>query len=235
MFQLSHGPRWYLLLWSPARLDRRLDQLVLDGVIARRPNRWQMWLGVVYMWVRVMKRPETIGLSDGAPVRDTPGARRMDQRIYRIPAILRARAVNPLDQIGVGSSREHVIRHVLGAYHPGDNLLYDLAILDTEPGAVLELRTRAQAIVDGSAPDATALRDLCVYEGYHEKLLATVARWMDEGRSDQHQIHPDTTLPAFLAWCAAQPASPAATAAAWRDGSLVFTPESGAAGSTRLS
>ncbi len=218
------APWWYLLLWSPRRIEARLERLHADGVIAVKPNLWQAWLGVVYMWVRVAKRPETIGLSDGAPVRDTLGARRMDQRLYRIPAVLRARAVNPGDQTGLGSSATHVIRHVLAAYHPAENLLYDLAILDTEPGALAELRARATAVVDGSDPNAEALRDLTVYEGYHEKLLAHVVRWMDEGRSDQHQVHPDTTLPAFLAWCAAQPATPAATLRAIAAGLQSFVP-----------
>ncbi len=218
------APWWYLLLWSPGRIDARLDRLVQDGVIPRRPNRWQTWLGVVYMWVRVVKRPETIGLSDGAPVRDTPGARRMDRRLIRIPAVLRARAINPADQIGLGSSTRHVIRHVLAAYHPGDNLLYDLAILDAEPGALAMLRARAAAIIDGTDPHAESLRDLAVYEGYHEKLLATVETWMDAGRTDQRQVHPDTTLPAFLAWCAAQPATPAQTLRAIAAGRQSFTP-----------
>jgi hypothetical protein len=132
--------------------------------------------------------------------------------------------VNPGDQTGLGSSVTHVIRHLLAAYHPGENLLYDLAILDTEPGALAELRARAAAVVDGSDPNAEALRDLTVYEGYHEKLLASVVRWMDEGRTDQHQVHPDTTLPAFLAWCAAQPATPAATLRAIAAGRQSFVP-----------
>lgn len=218
------GPWWYALLWCPQRIDTRLDRLVADGVIPKRPTRWQVWLGVVYMWVRVMKRPETIGLSDGAPVRDTAGARRMDRRLVRIPAVIRARAINPLDQTGLGSSAEHVIRHLLGAYHPGQNLLYDLAILDTEPGALDTLRARAAAVVDGTDPQAEALRDLTVYDGYHEKLLDAVVRWMDQGRDDTTQTHPDTTLPAFLAWCAAQPATPAATVQAMARGTMSFTP-----------
>jgi hypothetical protein len=218
------APWWYLLLWSPKRIEARLERLHANGVIAVKPNLWQAWLGVVYMWVRVAKRPETIGLSDGAPVRQTPGAKRMDQRLYRIPAVLRARAVNPGDQTGLGSSATHVIRHLLAAYHPGENLLYDLAILHTEPGALAELRARAAAVVDGSDPNAEALRDLTVYEGYHEKLLASVVRWMDEGRTDHHQVHPDTTLPAFLAWCAAQPATPADTLRAIAAGRQSFVP-----------
>ena len=36
--------------------------------------------------------------------------------------------------MGLGSSTEHVIRHLLAAYHPGQNFLYDLQILAVEPG-----------------------------------------------------------------------------------------------------
>lgn len=218
------APWWYLLLWAPDRVDARLDKLVADGVLDARPNLWQAWLGVVYTWVRVFKRPETVGLSDGAPVRTTLRARLLDTRLMRLPAALATRSVFPIDQLGLGSSDTQLIRHLVGAYHPGKNLYYDLAILDTNPAAMVALRTRTQAIVDGTAPDAAFLRDLCVYDGYHEKLLAITSAWIDEGRLDREQTHPDTTLPAFMRWCAAQPETPGATLRALLAGQMSFTP-----------
>lgn len=215
---------YYLLLFAPARIERRLRALEAAGVVERAPTLWQVWLGVLYMWSRVLWRPESIGLSDGAPVRDTPGARRYANRVRRFPGLLRARAVNPLDQVGLGSSTEHVIRHLLAAYHPGQNFLYDLQILAVEPGALEQLAVRARAVVQGAHPDAVWLRDLVVYEGYHERLLEAVEGWLARGRMGAGEAHPDTTLPAFLAWCAAQPAGPAETWEALRAGRLALQP-----------
>jgi hypothetical protein len=220
-----HVPAAYhLLLFAPHRVARRLHALKAAGVIEQEPTLWQVWLGVLYMWARVLRRPETIGLSDGAPCRSTPRARRLAGRGWRFPALLWVRAVNPLDQTGLGSSTEHVIRHLVGAYHPGQNFLYDLQILDVEPGALEALEARVRAVVDGSDPHAAFLRDLVVYEGYHERLLEAVVQWRARGRLGEEVAHPDTTLPAFMRWCAAQPATPVQTARALAAGRLVLRP-----------
>lgn len=215
---------WYLLLWAPARIERRLAALEAAGVVERAPNLWQVWMGVLYMWTRVVRRPETIGLSDGEPVRDTPGARRLRRRRHRARALFRARAVNPLDQVGLGSSAGHIRRHLLGAYHPGDNFLYDLQILDVEPGEVAALEAEVRAVVEGRHPDATFLRDLVVYEGYHERLLAGVEAWRARDARGEHLDHPDTTLPSFLGWCASMPPGPRETLGAATRGELSWMP-----------
>lgn len=219
------NPVWYLLLWAPGRIERRLDALHARGVIPERPSLWQVWMGVLYMWTRVVLRPDTIGLSDGEPVRTTPGAERLQHRAWRLPALLKARAVNPLDQVGLGSSREHLLRHLVGAYHPGDNFLYDLQILDVEPGGIDELWARTRAIVDETDPDAVFYKDLVVYDGYHERLLAAVEAWRDAGRDGRELEHPDTTLPAFMAWCARRPDGLAETLAAMRQGDFTLLPD----------
>lgn len=216
---------YYLLLWAPGRIQRRLAALEAHGAIDRAPSLYQVWMGVLYMWTRVVLRPSSIGLATDEPVRDTPGARRLRNRLHRLPAILRARAVNPLDQVGLGSSTAHVIRHLTGAYHPGDNALYDLQILDVEPGALDTLRARVAAIVDGTHPDAELLRDLCVYEGYHERLLDMVDRWIEDGADGARIDNPDTTLRAFMQWCAAAPPSPGATWRAVRGGHFSLLPQ----------
>ncbi|MCB9665753.1 MAG: hypothetical protein H6732_16715 [Alphaproteobacteria bacterium] len=219
------NPAWYVLLWGPRRIERRLAALEAQGLVEQAPSLWQVWLGVLYMWTRVLRRPETIGLSDGAPVRDTPGARRLQHRLPRLVALLRTRSVNPLDQVGLGSSTPHVMRHLLGAYHPGDNALYDLTLLHVEDGALEALRDALVAVLDGRHPQATLLQDLCVYEGYHARLLAMVEAWLEEGPGGVELVHPDTTLRAFMAWCASQPDGPVATLRALGRGTLTLQPD----------
>lgn len=214
----------YALLWAPNRIAHRLARLEAAGAIDRAPYLFQVWFGVLYMWSRVLTRPETIGLSEATPVRDTPRARRYAHRLWRAPAILRARAVNPLDQVGLGSSTPHILRHLLGAYHPGDNAVYDLQILSVEPGALEHLRDQLQQIVDGTHPHADWLQDLCVYEGYHADLLDRVERWLIDGPQDDDIDHPDTTLRAFMGWCASMPPTPGAAWRALRAGTLRLQP-----------
>lgn len=219
------SPVWFVLLWCPGRIERRLAALEAEGVLARAPSRWQVWMGVLYMWTRVVRRPETIGLATHEPVRATTGAKRLQNRLVRGVAVFRGRVVNPLDQIGLGSSDAHVTRHLLGAYHPGDNALYDLYLLHTTPGAIDALADAVQAVVDGTHPHAEHLRDLCVYEGYHERLLGMVRRWQAEGPPADPSMHPDTTLPGFMGWCAAQPDGLGPVLRAWWAGELTFMPD----------
>lgn len=220
-------PLWHLLLWAPRRVDDRVARLVAVGAIEAAPNRWQLWQGVLYTWARALTRPETIGLDDPARVRRTTGARLLRHRALRAPFLI-GRRVNPLDHLGLGSSAAHLQRHLLGAFHPGQGAHYDLEILATEPGALEALRDTLRQVVAGTHPDARFLRDLCVYEGYHERLLDLVERFL-AGRRDP-STHPDATLRAFLAWCSAQPATPAATLAAWRAGTWSLRPPGTAAG-----
>lgn len=223
-------PIWYALLWAPGRIEKRLQALQDKGTIEAAPSLWQVWMGVLYMWARVAVRSETIGMSDGEPVRSTLGAQRLNHRLHRLPALLRTRSVNPLDQVGLGSSTPHVIRHLLGAYHPGDNALYDLSILDVEPGALQALRNQLAAVLDGTHPQAVLLRDLVVYEGYHARLLTMVDAWLVEGPGGVEITHPDTTLKAFMAWCAQRPDGPLATLDAIRHGRFSLMPDAGELG-----
>ncbi len=214
-----------LLHFRPREIRRRLDGLVEAGEISTAPTLWQLLLGVAYMWHRAVYRPETIGVDPFATPRGTWRARLWRHRPLRAPALLFwKRAVNPLDHTGLGSSDAHMIRHLVGAYHPGDNFHYDLAILALAPDGLATLRRRTLAIVDGSAPDASVLRDLVVYEGYHERLLAAVDAWASGSPPELPHVNPDTTLPAFLTWCAQQPRTPSETLAAIRVGDLSFAP-----------
>lgn len=69
-------------------------------------------------------------------------------------------------------------------------------------------------------PQAAWLKDLVVFEGYHERLLAA-AEAMLSG-ADELELadatNPDVSFRAYLRWCAAQPATPQETWKAWRSG-----------------
>ena len=214
---------WSVLHFRPRRVTARLAALVRAGVIDTAPNLWQLGLGIAYMHHRLVFRPQTLGIDASGTVRSTRRARWLRWRAIRLPFLLAKGAVNPLDQTGLGSSDAHVIRHLVGAFHPGDNFHYDLQILAVSPGTLSKLRGRVRAIVDGTAADAELLRDLATYEGYHQRLLEAVDRWLTDPPTLPHH-NPDTTLPAFLTWCARQPSHPAATLRAAWHGRLSFAP-----------
>ncbi|MCB9673739.1 MAG: hypothetical protein H6737_01405 [Alphaproteobacteria bacterium] len=197
--------RYHLLHFRPRRIEARVHELHAKGVIDVEPNLWQLWLGVLYMWHRAMFRPETIGLSE-RPVRDTWRARAFRFRPARSPFLFGGRRVNPLDHTGLGSTTEHTIRHLLGAHHEADDFHFDIQLVAHEPGVLDALRERLVAIVDETAPDARFLKDLCVYEGYHEDLLEGVEKWL-RGEVELDHEDSDATLTGLMRWCAQQPAS----------------------------
>ncbi|MCB9575261.1 MAG: hypothetical protein H6709_24555 [Kofleriaceae bacterium] len=212
-------------LLSPRRVQASLDALAASGR-TDLPNPWQLTLGVIRMWGRLLFRSDTVGTSPGGTVRAGWRARALTWRALRLPFLLAERAVHPLDFTGLASSRERVIRHLLGAHHDGAQFLYDLEILAAHPGALDELRERAAAVVADATPRSRWLRDLVVFDGYHEALLAAVdaARAGDFPYDPDGARDPDVSFSAYLAWCAAQPATPAATLAAWRRGDLDLGP-----------
>ena len=218
---MNNRPLWHALLLFPDRIEAGLAHVERAGLVPITPNRWQVLLGIARMWHRVAFRPETIGTCGSDPVRATWRARLLEPRPVRFPFLVRERAVAPLDFSGLASSRERVIRHLLGAHHDGDQFLYDLALLSVHEGALSELVQRARAVVDGSDRRSEWLRDLVVYEHYHERLLAASERALERGveLSPAAERDPDISFTGYLKWCAAQPESPAETLAAWRRGS----------------
>jgi len=200
----------YLLLRKPGNIRTNLAALADADRIDRVPTLWQMFMGVLYMWHRIFFRPDTIGMSASEPERDTVWARRFRNRAIRFPFLLGARAVYPLDFTGLGCSVFELHHHLLGAYHPGENALYDLEILSVHPGTLDALRADVVAVLEDRHPRAAHLRDLVVYEGYHERLLTLVDRAIagDFGPPPESDANPDTTLRAFIQWCAHQPACP---------------------------
>lgn len=206
----------------PRRIRARLAGLRAAGVIDAAPSLFQLGFGVLYMWHRAAFRPETIGLSD-RPVRPTRRARIFRHRPARAPFLFLGRRVNPLDHTGLESSTAHVVRHLLGAHHDGEAFHYDLQLIAHEPGVLEDLRDRLQGIVDGTAPDAAFLQDLCVYEGYHADLLAGVQAWLD-GTVRLDHGDPDATLTGLLRWCSLQPNGVRATLRALSRGEIDFRP-----------
>jgi hypothetical protein len=218
----SKAMRWHahLILIQPARVARGLERAAASGLVEEPPNLWQVSLGVLRMWHRLLFRSETVGTSRQAPVRGTWRARLLAPRPLRFPFLLAERAVAPLDFSGLASDEGRITRHLLGAHHDGRQFAYDLELLRCHPGALERVEEAARAIVEGRDPRASWLRDLVVFEGYHEALLAavTAARRGELGLSSAEARDPDISFRAYLQWCAAQPATPAATWLALRAG-----------------
>lgn len=208
------------LLLFPERIGQNLERVRAAGVVPRTPNRWQIGLGVLRMWHRVLFRSETIGTCADDPVRPTWRARALEHRALRAPFLMAERAIAPLDFSGLASSPERVIRHLLGAHHDKNQFAYDFSLLLAHPGRLEELVERALAVVEGTDPRADWLRDLVVYEGYHERLLASAEDALERGvRLPADEANdPDISFEGYMRWCAAQPATLEETLEAYRRG-----------------
>ena len=207
-----------LLLLSPQRVAEHLECVRRAGIVEKTPNLWQVTLGVLRMWHRIVFRSDTIGTCDAHPVRDSWRARLLALRPLRFPFLLAERAVAPWDLSGLLSSRERIVRHLLGAFHDREQFVYDFQILRCYGDGLEEVEALASQVVD-HPDDARSrwLRDLVVYEGYHENLLESVRAFIadDLDLDAAHVNDPDVTFVGYLDWCARQPATPRATLAAW--------------------
>jgi hypothetical protein len=155
----------------------------------------------------------------------------------RLPFLLAERAVAPLDFTGLRSQPDRLMRHLLGAHHDRNQFVFDLELM-VGHGTLEELRARVAGVVDGSDPRAAWLRDLAVFEDYPEHLADAVDRARAAGlaMSADEADDPDLTLRGAMRWCARQPATPAATLAAWRAGTFRFDSDArlGVAASPRM-
>ena len=207
-------PLWSIaLLVEPRAIREGVARARRAGLIDEEPNLWQLALGVLRMWQRVLFRSETVGTSS-ARVRPTWRARLLHHRALRLPFLLAERAIAPLDFTGLVSTRARIIRHLLGAHHDGDQFIYDLEILSCHEGGLAELVRAVEELLANDGPRTRWLRDLTVFEGYHESLadcarsaLAHGVRVRAEAADD-----PDLYFSAFLRWCSRQPTTPLATA-----------------------
>jgi hypothetical protein len=203
------------------RILANLDRIRAAGHIpaADIPTPWQLSLGVLRMWHRILFRSDTVGTSPGGRVRGTWRARLLHLRALRLPFLLAEGAVVPLDLTGLASSPERLFRHLLGAHHDQHQFAYDLEILAAY-GRLADLRAAVLEVIEHDTPRSRWLRDLTVFEGYHESLLAAVdcALAGDPALTEAEATDPDISFGAYLRWCARQPATPGETVRAWREG-----------------
>ena len=219
-----------LILLRPKRVAEQLQRVEHSGVTLKAPTVWQIAVGVLRMWHRMLTRPDTVGISS-TPRRPGLRARLFAPRWLRFPFLLWEGSVIPLDLSGLRSSPETLIRHVLGTHHDGEQFIYDLQILSCYAGALLELQRRLYEVVHHDTRRSRWLRDLCVYEGYHEAVLQRLNTIIETApRTERGHIRvraldsnsPDICFYAYLEWCSRQPQTPRATYRAWREGALVF-------------
>ena len=212
----------YLVVYRPRRILARLAQLVSAGVITRAPTVWQLELGVLRMWGRVLFRSGTVGTCTDHPVRSTWRARILQYRLIRGLFLFWERAIAPLDHSGLIASDERLIRHLLAAHHDQHQFAYDLELLRATPGALTDLRARTRAVIAGETRRARWLQDLCVYERYHENLLEAVDAALagEPLVGDDEVDDPDIGFTAYMRWCCAQPPALTVTWRAWRAGAF---------------
>jgi len=208
----------WLLLLRPRRVQTLLARIAASGRPA--PCLWQVEMGILRMWHRMIFRGDTIGTCQHHPVRQGWRAWWLQFRLIRFPFLVWERAITPWDLSGFLSQRAQFIRHLLCAHHDGRQCIYDLQILSLNPGALVQLRTALLQIVEVDDARSRWVKDLCVYAHYHEELLAAVDAVL-AGAEELDPVDaedPDISFWAYLRWCRRQPESPAALWRAWRAG-----------------
>ncbi|MFT4977101.1 MAG: hypothetical protein ACI8S6_003006 [Myxococcota bacterium] len=208
---------WLILLWPP-RVATGLQRAVDAGLIETPPTLWQAELGVLRMWHRLLFRSDTIGTSTHSP-RASWRARLLAWRPLRFPFLLWEHAVAPWDMSGLLSSHDRIRCHLLGAHHDGLQFVYDFQLLALAPGTLEAVRDEAADIAAGNDARSVWLKDLTVFEGYHDQLVAAADAFAaGTPIAQEAAVDPDITFVAWLRWCARQPPTPSATLAAWRRG-----------------
>ncbi len=222
---MKHAPWFtYPTLLFPKRILANLDARIRAGLTPNPPNAWQLSLGVMRMWHRSLFRSETIGTSPNGTIRDNWRARILFYRPARFPFLAKESAIAPFDLTGLASSPQRIIKHLLGAHHDGNQFIFDLELLSAHDGALEELAQQARKIAQGSDARSLWMRDLTVFEGYHEELLAATEKALQNGidLSPEELLDADMSLAAYLNWCTQQPETPAATWQAIWQGKFSF-------------
>ena len=113
------------------------------------------------------------------------------------------------------------MRHLIGAHHDANQFVYDLELLG-HYGLLHDLTAKVRALLASDDAHTHWLRDLTVFEGYHEALLAAAEHAAAGGpaMSAAEAGDPDLSFGAYVRWCAAQPATPRDTLHAWRAGTF---------------
>ncbi len=214
-----------LLLLKPSRVRRNLRRAREQGISAAQPNTWQLCLGALRLWHRILFRSDTIGTSSGPPVRSSTRARVLEWRAFRFPFLVAEGAVAPWDLTGLFSSPERLTRHLLAAHHDHKQFSFDLQLLAAHPEFLVELVEKAEQVANGDERRSRWLRDLTVYVDYHQSLAQAAAAAGDFQLTAAKARDPDVSLSGFIQWCADAPTTPAETIRSIRSGSFRFGPE----------
>jgi len=186
------------------QIESTLERVRAAGIVAVTPTTNDVARGILRMVHRLVFRSETIGTSRTHRPRGTWRARLFAYRPIRFPFLVAERAVAPFDLSGLASPPDRIIRHVVAAHHDGVQVAYDLELLALWPGKLAELRAALADVALHDSARSRWLRDLVVFEGYHESVLALVdAALRGEAILDAAQARdPDLSLVAYLDWCA---------------------------------
>ena len=213
-----------ILLIRPSQVRRNLAHIDRSNLTPHTPTDWQIAVGVLRMWYRMIFRSNTIGVSQTHPPRSSKWARGLQYRLLRFPFVLWEGSVSPWDLSGLTSSPDRLICHVVGTHHDNEQFVYDLEILSCYPNALPQLKRKVDAIVSGTDPRSEWLQNLVVYEAYHKSLLGymkriEVSNWK-VSLSSEVKRSIDISFYATLTWCSQQPLTPRETWIAWRQGIL---------------
>ncbi|MDP2345444.1 MAG: hypothetical protein Q8O67_31155 [Deltaproteobacteria bacterium] len=192
-----------------ARARGLLSSAVNRALPSVLPTPPQVARYVQRMWQRLLFASDDVGTS-AMPVRPGWRARLLDHRALRLPFLLKYGSVVPLDLSGLRSSTSTLRRHLLGTHHERLQAVYDLELLAArDPPALQLLRDECAAVVEQRHEDAELLRDLCVYERYHEQLLALIdAALAGNFLADEDADDVDLSFFAMLRFCARAASSP---------------------------
>ena len=213
-----------ILLISPSQVRQNLAHINRSALTPHTPTEWQIAVGVLRMWYRMIFRSNTIGISQTHRPRSNKWARFLQYRPLRLPFVLWEGSVIPWDLSGLTSSPDRLICHVVGTHHEDEQFVYDLEILSCYPNALSQLKHKVNAIVLGTDPRSEWLQNLVVYEAYHKNLLdymksIEVSEWKVT-LSPEAKRSIDISFYATLTWCSQQPLTPRETWIAWRQGTL---------------
>ncbi len=194
----------------PGEVERRLDRLTEAGLVSLRPNRWQLFFGGLDM-LRFVIEPAA---------REYYDSKGISFGFHQLLRILDD-PVSMIDPTGFYSDRDTIIGHVMQVVHL--NPVYDLQILGMFGDGLAELESQVAAMVDGRHPRQRTIGAIIEDPEYHARLLAFVRSYRaaadtpapvrEQGalREDPHFAAAErtfATLPGFIAYAAAMPATP---------------------------
>jgi hypothetical protein len=210
--KLARVGRTVRIYATPGEVERRLDQLSAAGLIAVRPNRWQLFFGGLDM-LRFVIEPAA---------REYYESKGINFGFHQVLRVLDD-PVSMIDPTGFYSERDTIIGHVMQVVHL--NPIYDLQILEMFDDGLDQLEAQVAAMVEGRHPRQQTIGAIVEDPDYHARLLAfvrayradrsTTAPVREQGRlrEDPHFAAAErtfATLPGFIRYAAAMPDRPPA-------------------------